>query len=772
MVCAEKIKPDIEAIRASGLDQIAQGWCCWRYVERAGGGKPAKLPANASGARLSVDAPDDWPSFEAAASAAGKFNGIGLLLSSARGIVGLDLDGCIDDAGEVNPDRAAIVDDFLNLGSYVEVSPSGTGLRQFLKGVRLEDHSSRGRDGLEIYDDNDKRYLTVTGCAYPVGSPPRSIIANQAALESFIVKWSRATVGASGAADVGEIKGAAGSQTRNYDEVLKLLRTHNRRGRITRLLKGCLDDYDGDHSAADLSLCCEVAYFSRDPAVIDRIMRESGLMRPKWDEMRGAEKYGIRTIKTALEKQDRSFDDDQAAKTEGVKVEIKQVEDAASNLIGGGDDLRTRKGWKSDAWALVELLLRDRRLLGVAYFDEFSGFPVLARNLRDAFGDRSAPVNVGRFTDAHLQAVARWFGRSWGLRLDARAVAAAVAGWAQAVRRNPVKERLQELRAAWDGSARLDGWLVRYCHAEVMTDEGRDIGGYVRAVGARWLVGVVARAMEPGCQMDNMLVLEGRQGARKSSAVRAIAEAIGADYFREGFSVGAGAKDDLIALRGRLIVEWSELSGLNKRDREHVKNFITQRTDSYREVYGITECDWPRTVVFAGTTNESHYLADSTGNRRFWPVKVGRIGLDRLRGDASQIVGEAVARYQDGARWWFDDADPRDEALLRMAEGEQVRRVGGVLWDEIAADLADKLIAGVLVEDAGGAASPLAHFSGAQVRAWLVAATRNELEISDANWPSVAEGLKRAGWESRKINGRMRWRLAAERREAGTLFAG
>ena len=214
------------------------------------------------------------------------------------------------------------------------------------------------------------------------------------------------------------------------------------------------------------------------------------------------------------------------------------------------------------------------------------------------------------------------------------------------------------------------------------------------------------------------------------------------------------------------------MSGLNKRDREHVKNFITQRTDSYREVYGITECDWPRTVVFAGTTNESHYLADSTGNRRFWPVKVGRIGLDRLRGDASQIVGEAVARYQDGARWWFDDADPRDEALLRMAEGEQVRRVGGVLWDEIAADLADKLIAGVLVEDAGGAASPLAHFSGAQVRAWLVAATRNELEISDANWPSVAEGLKRAGWESRKINGRMRWRLAAERREAGTLFAG
>ncbi len=772
MLRTEKIKPDIEAIRAAGLDQIAQRWCLWRYVERTGGGKPAKLPVSVSGTRLSVDAPDDWLSFEATAGAARKFNGIGLLLSSAHGIVGLDLDGCIDDAGEVNPDRAAIVDDFLEIGSYVEVSPSGTGLRQFLRGARLEDYSSRGSDGLEIYDDDDKRYLTVTGCAYPAGSPPRPIIANQEALESFIVKWSRATVGASSAADVGEVKGAPGGQTRNYDEVLKLLKTHNRRGRITRLLRGCLDDYDGDHSAADLSLCCEVAYFSRDPAVIDRIMRESGLMRPKWDEMRGVEKYGARTIKTALEKQDRSFDDDQAAKVEDAKADAKQVEDAASRLIGGGDDLRTRRGWRSDAWALTELLLRDRRLLGVAYFDEFSGFPILAQSLRDAFRDRSAPVTVGRVTDAHLQAVARWFGRSWGLRLDARAVAAAVAGWAQAVCRNPVRERLDELRAGWDGVARLDDWLIRHCHAEVMTDEARDIGGYVRAVGARWLVGVVARAMEPGCQMDNMLVLEGRQGARKSSAVRAIAEAVGADYFREGFSVGTGAKDDLIALRGRLIVEWSELSGLNKKDREHVKNFITQRTDSYREVYGITECDWPRTVVFAGTTNEAHYLADSTGNRRFWPVRVGRIDIDRLRRDAPQIVGEAVARYKDGSRWWFDDADPRDEALLRMAEGEQVRRVGGVLWDEIAADLADKLIAGVLVEDVGGAASPLAHFGVAQVRAWLLKATGAELEISDANWARVTEGLKRAGWEPRKIGGRMRWSLTAERREAGTLSAG
>lgn len=766
---AAVVAPDFGAVRAAGLDALAWGWCAWKYRPRQSG-KPSKVPFTPDGDHLSVGSPERWASFEAVegAYAAGGFDGIGLLMPTAKGLVGLDLDGCITTDGEVIDAKQEIVADFLKLGGYVEVSPSGTGLRQFLKGCRLEDFGNRGRagTGLEVYDDEDARYLTTTGVTFPRGSQAGRVIANQSALEEFIARWCDPQTTGGGFVEGGPAGGEGGGSGRSVAEVLALLKKHNRRGRITRLLKGELGDHDGDHSAADLDLCQEVAYFCRDAKVIDAIMRGSGLFREKWDQKRGKRTYGEATVSRALEKQDRNFDADQAQKA---RQEDRATGEAA-HLDGGGDDLRVRGGWRSDAWALVELLARDRRLLGAVFFDDFAGWPVVVRSLRDVLQDRSAPATVGRIQDAHLHAVARWFGRTWGLRVTIKDAAAAVEGWARVLHRNPVRERLEELGNAWDGVLRLDEWLIDYCGAVVTNEDGEDVAPFVRAAGSRWMLSVVARAMQPGCKADCMLILEGRQGARKSSAARALAEAVSVDAFREGFSLDSGGKDDLIALRGRLIVEWGELSGMGRKDREHLKNFLSQQTDSYRSVYGMTETDWPRTAVFLGTTNERHYLADPSGNRRFWPVTVGRIDLDKLRKDAEQLWGEAVQRYQAGGRWWFDDTDPRDAAVLALALGEQVRRVGGTLWGEVAAELADRLIAGDLEETGGGTADTIGAFSVAQIRTWLEAQAK--IEITDTAWLRITDGLKAAGWEPKKSHGRMRWRLTTERREAGTLFLG
>lgn len=187
------VAPDLDAIRSAGLDALASSWCVWHYQSRNGGGKPAKVPFSATGARLRVDQPETWLTFDDAAAAfeAGGFDGVGLLLSSAPGVVGLDLDGCLDAEGEVIPEKSEIVSAFIALDGYIEISPSGTGLRQFLKGCRLEDFGSRGRrgSGLEVYDSDDLRYLTLTGRTYPIGSEPKPARMNQPALEAFISRW-------------------------------------------------------------------------------------------------------------------------------------------------------------------------------------------------------------------------------------------------------------------------------------------------------------------------------------------------------------------------------------------------------------------------------------------------------------------------------------------------------------------------------------------------------------------------------------------------------
>lgn len=780
------LRPSLGTIAASGLATPESRWCAWR-AEWADRPKPAKVPYCAAGQRLKVSAPSEWLTFDEACQLyeGGGFDGVGVLMGSLDFVVGLDLDNCLDENGNVIDAMSQVGGDFLGIGGYVEISPSGRGLRQFAKGCRLEDFREK-TGNIEIYDGDSARYLTLTGHPLPGQGEAGNLNLNgaQARLETFIVKHMERVPDAPPLEfDAAEF----GGNGRTAAEVLGLLRTHNKRGRVTRLLNGDLKDHDGDHSAADLALACEIAYFCRNLHVIDEVMRGSGLMRQKWDQLRGKATYGQRTIRRALSVQVRSFDADQVAKA-AEAAHVSAIAAKAEGVItGGADDLRGPKGrLRTDAWALTELLIRDSRLLGTVYYDEFAGMPMVSRPLSSALGDRCAPREVGRMTDDHVAAFARWFGREWGLALKVDQVRAAVLGVAQAVRLNPIQDRLNELGEAWDGVQRLDGWLIRYLKASPTVGDA-DIGPYLQAVGARWLLSVVARGFEPGCKVDDMLILEGAQGARKSSAVRVLAEAVSPDCFREGFSLGMG-KDDQVALRGRLIVEWAELSGLNRHDRNALKNFLTIRTDAYRSAYAVFERDWPRTAVFVGTTNDRSYLSDPTGNRRFLPVAVGRIDIDGLRRDAGQIVGEAVVRFRSGAKWWLDDDDPADARILAIARREQAGRVGSTFWSEVAAGLAERLIRGELFRVTGGdgvavEVSPVEAFSVEQMRAWLgVSSVRsdgmspnqngNEAAIHDGNWPRVAEGLRLAGWESRKSNGRMVWHLTAEKRDELCLLFG
>jgi predicted P-loop ATPase len=228
---------------------------------------------------------------------------------------------------------------------------------------------------------------------------------------------------------------------------------------------------------------------------------------------------------------------------------------------------------------------------------------------------------------------------------------------AQRWRFHPVQDYLQELR--WDGKPRLDHWLEDYLGA---TDNDR----YLKAIGAKFMIGAVARAMEPGCQMDTMLVLEGAQGIGKSSAVRALFGSWTSDVAHD-----MASKDAAILIQGIWGGELSEMTAMAKSLIETVKAFISRRVDRYRPPYGRNAIDRPRQTVFIATTNECEYLQDATGGRRFWPVDCEKIDVDALDRDRDQLWAEAMHRYRAKETWHL----ARPDEALAFREQQHRRRV-------------------------------------------------------------------------------------------------
>lgn len=215
---------------------------------------------------------------------------------------------------------------------------------------------------------------------------------------------------------------------------------------------------------------------------------------------------------------------------------------------------------------------------------------------------------------------------SWG----AEDTLAAVARVAQERRINPLVDELRSLR--WDGVPRVSTAARVYLGAR---DAIEDI--YL----SRWLLAAVTRAMQPGCKVDSAIVLEGEQGARKSTALQVLARR--EDWFSDQLTDFV-SKDAAQSLHGRWIVEIAELTATRASDVEHAKAFLSRQVDRIRLPYARHTSEHPRRCVFAGSTNADHYLRDPTGARRWWPIRCRMIDIDALRRDLDQIHAECVVR--------------------------------------------------------------------------------------------------------------------------------
>jgi len=272
-------------------------WVCWKTIVRDE--KPTKCPVSPSGGMADSTEPSTWGPFDAALAALRQsqdLDGIGFVFAAGGGLGGVDLDDSVDPAtGQLKPWARRIVD---KLNSYTEVSPSGTGVKVFLRAAKPGARCRKAyEDGeIEMYDAG--RFFTVTTRRLEgVSGAVEDRQAQIDALYADVFGESRPVQSAQPAPPV------APAPARADDEIIKKASTGRKNGRkFSALWAGRWHDYFNSASEADSSVVFTLAFYSKDPAQIDRIFRRSGLMRDKWDEYHGERTYGQMTIAKALEK--------------------------------------------------------------------------------------------------------------------------------------------------------------------------------------------------------------------------------------------------------------------------------------------------------------------------------------------------------------------------------------------------------------------------------------------------------------------------------------
>lgn len=301
--------------------------------------------------------------------------------------------------------------------------------------------------------------------------------------------------------------------------------------------------------------------------------------------------------------------------------------------------------------------------------------------------DETATIGIRSVMEADIHRIREEVELGYSLEFPKNTVSEAVEYVAQQRQVHAIQAYFCDLQL-WDGVTRLDRVAAEILGAQ-KTSTGQESAeelkklesrnALVRAQLRKFFIGAVARALCPGCKLDNVLILKGGQGKGKSQLFRVITP-----YGRfSDTAIDLSNKDALLLLRSTFIYEWAELSVMRSaKDVQAVKSFLTSCEDTFRPPYGSRMLKRPRHTVIVGTTNDDGFLADNTGSRRFWVVEVDaeRIDLEKAAAWRDQLWAEALDAFIKGEQWWLTE----EEELLR--EEENARHEEQDPWEQMVAD--------------------------------------------------------------------------------------
>lgn len=560
-------------------------WVLWKKEQKPDG-KFTKIPYQANGRKAASTRPEDWATFDECLKVVDKYSGLGFVFS--EGIVGIDLDHCIDENGVVALWARDVLDRF---PSYTEFSPSGDGLHIIIE----SDVALKGRKMPHVECYTSGRFFTVTGQVFE---------GRDTLKDCDVTAWYDETFGA----DIdGDDEPEIVTLSRNLpdDETVKRVMFSSKNGVKLRSLyeRGeFLSQGYGSQSEADLALAGALMFFcGNDRGRVSHLFRLSKLYRLKWDEKHGVKTYGEMTMDKAASREVMSWDS------------------TPEFIVGGREQMplliieNIRRAAMSD-----EVMKRRYRLNDFSHMIEVDHGGVW-ENLQD--------IDILQAT-VYISTQFECFAR-----VSKEMATDAVRFLAYQNRVNPQLDFFNGL--VWDKESRLDEWLHRAF--------GTPLDELHASMGANWVKGLVKRVIEPGYRFDEVLVLEGRQGMRKSTAMHVI----GQPWHTE-CTLSTEDKDFYMLLARNVIVEFSEGEIVGRTSAQRLKAVITKTEDSFRPPYEHGMMTFKRSCVFAMTTNNSDYQKDDTGGRRWLPVVLKKVAdVDWLKANRDQMFAEALYRLRE-----------------------------------------------------------------------------------------------------------------------------
>jgi len=636
-------------------------FCVWKYETRPDQDKPTKIPYNPkepeTRARVN-DLSTFAPALIAESAAKQGFDGMGVAVTGE--LAGIDIDHCIT-GGELSPMALDIVK---TMDAYTEISPSGEGIRILFAAPGFsydkdKYYTKNSGSGLEVYIAGmTSRFLTVTGNV--LDGHKVDLIDRADRLQGILDKYMKRP----GQTTTQRAAAPIAVSMDDSDLIEKAMAARNG-AQFAALWSGDFKGYPSQ-SEADQALCNTLAFWTGcDKARMDRLFRQSGLMRDKWDKRRD---YREHTLQRAVDGCRETYTPTQPRITSPAPSAPPAA--PAQRGTGGPDQSAQATAAAPDQGGKAPGRKTKPRLTMAALSSEmammgyFARFNVITKEYE--FLGKTAAGRALSMDDLIVLAHDALTDSYTGASFDT--LTQYVNFMAREQQHNPVLEVLSVTK--WDGQDRLP---QVYALLGIEEDE------LSKVLVRKWLwqtVALLFNDMDNPFEADGCLVLKGEQGAGKTSFFAHLA--MQSTWFGEGMVIDDRDKDTTRRVLSVWIAELGEVESTMKSDIAALKAFISKKVDHYRLPYGKSDVVAPRMTSLCATCNSDRYLIDTTGNRRWWSVPLQRyipraelLQLDALQLWAQVYASVAPMTYKEKAACFRLTGEERDDLNIRNGDYEK-----------------------------------------------------------------------------------------------------